>query len=542
MLVAVFLAAVPAPSHASADDTDDAVVRAVEVPGAEAYSREDLLRIIRLRPGDPLRRDAAAVAAGLEARYHDDGYPAARVTGDYDVGTGTLTLSVDEGRLAEVVIPGLGGPAEARALRELEVAPGQVLRKADLLRGLTRIEQASEGALRARSDPGYSLEETPAGPRLSIDLAQPFSSVKPRLGRVGVQPLYSRVDGLAPRLGAEWLLYDRTTYNHTGVYGQASYGLSSDVLRFVAGARRSFGPAGRVTLGYEFHDLSDSDDAFRVMGVAEPSGSTISFSRFHDYDERRGHEAYLFGRLAANAAAEISFRSDRFDSIPATTDDSLFSAGTTTPNPEIDPGLMRSLIGTLRWASSGPLFASRARERDSLLLRSLYGTAFDIEQGVRAEAALEVASAGAFGGDFTFRRLISDVQARLEPAPAVALSGRVLLGLTGGDLPRQKLFALGGLGTLRGYPLKVFPGENVGLLTVESSLHAPPPLLPELVLFYDGGVAWTSGQAGEGWKNDVGVGLRWPGALSFWVRVDFAFPLDEPNEGMRTTARLHIPF
>lgn len=542
LVVAVLLVPILAPSHALAADVDDAVLQAVEIRGAAAYSREDLLRIIRLRPGDPLRRDAAAVAAGLEARYHDDGYPAARVSGDYDAGTGTLTLSVDEGRLAEVVIPGLEGSAEARALRELEVMPGQVLRRADLLRGFTRIEQASEGALRVRSDPGYALEETPAGPRLNIDLARPFSSVRLRLGRVGVQPLYSRVDGLAPRLGAEWLLYDRTAYNHTGVYGQASYGLSSDVLRFAAGARRSFGPAGRVTLGYEFHDLTDSDDAFRVMGFAEPPGSTISFSRFHDYDERRGHEAYLFGRLAANAEAGISFRSDHYDSIPTTTDDSLFSAGTTTPNPEIDGGLMRSLIGTLRWASSGPLFVSRAQDRDSLLLRSLYGTAFDIEQGVRAEAALEVASADGFGGDFTFRRFISAVQARLEPAAPVALSARVLLGLTGGDPPRQKLFALGGLGTLRGYPLKVFPGENIGLLSVESGLHAPPPLLPELVLFYDGGVAWTSGQVGEGWKNDVGIGLRWPGAMSFWVRVDFAFPLDEPNEGIRTTARLHIPF
>jgi len=541
-LVAVLLLPVLAPSRAAAADVDDGVVRAVEIHGAEAYSREDLLRIIRLRPGDPLRRDAAAVAAGLEARYHDDGYPAARVSGDYDAGSGTLTLSVDEGRLAEIVIPGLDGPAEARALRELDVTPGQVLRRADLLRGLERIEQASEGALKARSDPGYSLEETPAGPRLNIDLERPFFSVKPRLGRVGVQPLRSRVDGLAPRLGAELLLYDRTTYNHTDVYGQASYGLSSDLVRFATGVRRSFGSTGRITLGYDFHDLTDSDDAFRVEGVAEPPGSTISFAHFHDYDERRGHEAYLFGRLAANAEAGISFRSDRYDSVSTTTDDSLFSSGTITPNPEIDSGLMRSLIGTLRWASSGPLFASRAKERYSFLLRSLYGTSFNIEQGVRAEAALEVASADAFGGDFTFRRFIADVQARLEPAPPVALSGRVLVGLAGGDPPPQKLFALGGLGTLRGYPLKVFPGENIGLFTLESGLHAPAPILPELVLFYDGGVAWTPGSEGQGWKSDVGVGVRWPAGLSFWVRVDFAFPLDEPNDGMRTTARIHIPF
>jgi hypothetical protein len=541
-MLGILLVALLAPAQAAAEEAEAAVVRDIDIRGAEAYTREALLRIIRLRPGDPLHHDAATVAASLETRYHDDGYPAARVSGDYDADTGTLELSVDEGRLAEVVIPGLEGRAEERALRELEVAPGQVLRQADLFRGLDRVEEASEGALRSRGYPGYSLEETPEGSRLNIDLERPLFRLKPRFGRVGIQPVYSRVDGLTPRLGAELLLYDRATYNHTGVYGQAAYGLSSDTFRFTAGARRSFGPAGRITLGYEFHDLTDSDDAFRVRGVAEPPGTTIAFTPYHDYAERRGHEAYVFGRIATNAQVGVSFRDDRYDSVPVTADDSLLGHKAPRPNPEIDEGLMRSLIGTVRWATSGPLFASRGRERDSFLDRSLYGTDFNIEQGVRADADFEVASADVIGGDFTFQRLVADVQTRHELASWLTLSSRALLGLSGGDVPRQKLFALGGIGTLRGYPIKVFPGENIGLLTVEGGLHVPPPILPELLVFYDGGVAWTGDLAGQGWKSDIGVGLRWPRATAFWGRLDFAFPLDDPNDGVQTWLRFHIPF
>src|SRR5262245_12519153 len=110
-LLGILLVVLLVPAHASAEEAEEPVVRDIEIRGADAYSREALLRIIRLRPGAPLHRDAATVAASLETRYHDDGYPAARVRGDYDPDTGTLELSVDEGRLAQVVIPGLEGRA-----------------------------------------------------------------------------------------------------------------------------------------------------------------------------------------------------------------------------------------------------------------------------------------------------------------------------------------------------------------------------------------------------------------------------------------------
>ena len=59
-------------------------IRTIDLRGITVYSREETLRIVRLREGDPLRREAGLVAQTLEMRYHDDGYPAARVAGSYD--------------------------------------------------------------------------------------------------------------------------------------------------------------------------------------------------------------------------------------------------------------------------------------------------------------------------------------------------------------------------------------------------------------------------------------------------------------------------
>jgi hemolysin activation/secretion protein len=123
------------------------------------------------------------------------------------------------------------------------------------------------------------------------------------------------------------------------------------------------------------------------------------------------------------------------------------------------------------------------------------------------------------------------------------VTGRVLAGLTSGTPPLQKRFGLGGLGTLRGYALKEFEGEQALLATVEW-LVATRPRFPALVLFYDGGAAWTDGIDGAGWKGDAGAGLQWAFLGHGQVRVDLAVPF-QPAPGAdraRVYANLRLPF
>ena len=112
-----------------------------------------------------------------------------------------------------------------------------------------------------------------------------------------------------------------------------------------------------------------------------------------------------------------------------------------------------------------------------------------------------------------------------------------------GELPVQRRFYLGGMGTLRGYSLKQFAGDHLVLTTAEYWLHPRSPW-PGLVFFYDGGTAWDRGRPRSGWKQDVGAGIDWPGGGKGYLRLDVGFPLNrEPaNRRAYVTGLIRFPF
>jgi hemolysin activation/secretion protein len=125
---------------------------------------------------------------------------------------------------------------------------------------------------------------------------------------------------------------------------------------------------------------------------------------------------------------------------------------------------------------------------------------------------------------------------------AFSFDSRLLLGL-GRDLPPQRLFALGGMGTLRGYPLKGFRGGNAALGTVEGRLRLPQRW-PDLIAFYDGGTVWTSNVNGPGYRDDAGFSVEWPGGGEGRLRLDGAYAL-RPLPGQRRArayATIILPF
>jgi hypothetical protein len=520
---------------------DEPRIKDIQIRGAAAYDRAAVLRIIRLKPGDALWRDAGAVAQALETRYHIQGFPAARVKGSFDAATGVLSLDVDEGRLVAVEVEGLQGKAQRHALEVLDLETGKVLTDRDVTKALRRLEKASDGSLEADADTPYTVERVAEGGRVTVHLHKVGMRLSITPGGPGVAELKNKVDGFAPWVGVEAEVHDTASYNHTNLYARGTYGFASKDPRFVLGARRPFGAGRRLTLGYEFHDLTDSDDVYRILGFEEPPALILPSSATRDYYRRRGHEAYGFVRLFSGAHLGVSWRSDDFTSLPVVSSGRFFSKKDPRPNPAIDEGSMRSLIATVRWANQGQLFETRRRERDSFLLRSLYDTRMEEGQELRAEATFEVASPD-LGGDFSFKRFIGTVRADRDIAASHAVRARVLLGLTSGEVPLQRRFALGGMGTLRGFELKAFSGDDAALATFEWLVKLPSPF-PGLVAFYDGGTVWDSSLDSD-WKSDVGAGVEWPAGRGFFARGDLAFPLQkEPGDkSTRFTWRVRLPF
>jgi len=511
------------------------VLRAVEVRGCSAYSREGVLRIVRLDAGRRLEAQPSAIAAALEARYRDDGYPAARVSAELEPATGTLTLSVDEGTLAGVETPGLEGRARARALEALGLAPGRVLRDLDLDEALLRLEEASRGALE-RDEPAYEVEHTPEGARVVIRVRRRLVRPRLRLDAVGAQAVYDRVSGFSPRLGAEIAVADLRSYDPTTLYGQAAHGLEAKVTRFAVGAWRSFF-AGRAVAGYELHDLTDTDDEFRALGIDAGPGSALGFRAFSDHFVRRGHEAYVLARLSPRWRAGLTYRSDAYLSLPAVTGS---ASDPPEPNPPVDEGVLRSVIASLQWSSQAGLFEGVREAQRSALMRSLYTRPLAAPPPFTLGVSFEWASRG-LGGDLSFRRLIAEGRSRHPLTVRGALGARLLLGVAGGDVPVQKRFALGGLGTLRGYDEKEFDGEGFLLANLEWSLHTGR-LLPALIPFADAGATWRGFRTTGGVRADLGLGLRWPAASALFVRLDAAVAVTRGGAGVRVTGLAHFPF
>jgi hypothetical protein len=520
------------------------VAREIVLEGVQAFDPPAVYHAIRLKPGGRMRGDAAGVAGDLEVHYRLRGYPAARVFGTFEAETGRLTLRADEGRLREVVIDGVEGRAAEKARALLALPADAPLRDKDLRKGLSALADVSGGALYA-GEPAYGME--PAGPlgegvRLRVHVVRQRTRLVLRPKGPDVSPLHNSTEGTALGASAELFLLDPVSFHHASVYARGAYGKGSKSWRFALGGRRPFGAGQRLVLGYEFHDLTDSDDVFRRRLLDERPGQPHAFSIFEDYFRRRGHEAYAFLRATPRLHVGASWRADRHTSLPVVADDSIFFVTRRPrPNPFAADATLRSVVLTGRWSARGTLFPSDGAEKESFLVRDLYGDRFDFAQGTRLDSTLEIAGSG-LGGEADFRRFIAQVRTAREVRPRLTVAFRLLLGVTGGEAPPERRFALGGQGTLRGYAVKEFAGDRMTLATLEWSYRAPARW-PALLAFYDGGVAWTSGRAGAGWRDDAGVGLQWPADRGI-VRVDLGVAL-RPEAG-RDRARVHallrLPF
>jgi hypothetical protein len=518
------------------------VVRQIVLEGVTALPPRAVYRAIVLRPGGRLRRDVATYAADLERRYQTRGLLGARVSAAWDADRGVLTLRADEGRLRELEVTGVEGGAEARARTLLALKSGEVLTEKDLRAGLRRLQDGSGGAFRLAGEAAYTVEPLSEGVRLKVAVAPVHTGLRVRIQGPDLSPLRNRVEGIAPGAGVELTFFDQAALEHARLYARAAYGFTSKDTRFALGAHRPF--AGqRFVLGYELHDLTDTDDAYRKYPVELTPGVVRVFSITEDYFRRRGHEAYAFLRPSPRLHLGVSYRRDRFESLPVLTHDSVFFFKRTARlNPAVDEGPRNAVLFTARWAAGAPLYATPVAERDSFLMREPYGDRLRRDQSARVDASFEIGGRTETGSP-SYRRFIGHAHARRDLSTVFSIDGRLLLGL-GSDLPPQRQFALGGAGTLRGYELKTFGGEDVALGTVEGRLRLPERW-PDLIAFYDGGAAWTSGREGAGYRDDVGAGLEWPGGGDGGrVRIDGAYAL-RPLPGARR-ARVHasivLPF
>lgn len=511
--------------------------------GASVFSTDDVVWLLRLRRGQPLPGPPEKVAELLQNRYVRDGYVAARVEAVYDPASQRLTLRVDEGRIDDIEFQGLPPGLVERFREGLNVAPGDLYNRRAVRESLRDLLKVADGALEIAA---RGIELVPRNGRrvLVIPIEQRRGRFHLSFGTEGREDFFSPVDGFTPGISLDATRFDPRRFRHTFVAGHLSYKFAREDPGYSFGIAQPLLPAAAITLGFEVHDLTTSDDLWRLSST-EQSLVALGFGNsFRDYYRRRG--AQVFGALRPRANHELvaSLRRDRHETLENETDFSLFRRDHSfRPSPPVDGGRIRALVFAYTWDSRGVGDTlspeSFARHLIDDLFRANRRQAF----GGRVDWTSEVAGHG-LGGDYEFDRHILNARAYLPVSPRQSVAARALRGFSGGALPVERRFALGGIGTVRGYAFKEAVGEDMTLVNLEYRLdlsggwHRPSGGALRAFLFYDAGrIRRPVGASRTDWLQGTGLGVQ-TGPL----RVEFGFRLDDIPRSRQILVRLSPDF
>jgi outer membrane protein assembly factor BamA len=531
------------------------VLKELRLDGATVFTRDDVLFLLTLREGAPLPRPPADVAKALQERYERDGYSEARVSGAFD--EGRLTLSVDEGRIDDIEILGVTPGEAARLLRRLGVKQGDVYNARVIGRASTRLTEASLGAFTIgqprRYQPGVARGESVPdevildrrGPRkvLVVPLRWRTARTGWSLGS-SREDLFSPVDGLSPAAGFTSTIFDHAEFNHTFVSGYVSYKFARDEPGYSFGFERPLFRGPKLFVGAELHDVTASDDLWRITSVEQTVVSVAFKNSFRDYYRRRGAQIFSVLRAGENNEITAMARWDRHEPLGNATNYSFFrDAAVYRPNPLVADQRVNALVLGYTFDTRPLSAAGQAVTYQRHLNDSLFGTSLRQAPGLRVEWTSEVAGRG-LKGDAQFDRHILNTRGYLALSSHTLLSMRGLFGFSNGTLPLEREFAIGGIGSVHGYGFKEAAGTGMTLFNAEYRVNLGSTARGDrdafgVFGFYDAGrvTSRTPSSAPSSWLRGVGVGVGGGG-----VRIEFGFRANDIPHSRQVLVRFSPTF
>ncbi len=531
-------------------------LQSVVLQGVTVFSREDVLWLLRLREGAPLPDAPEALAKQLERRYARDGYTAAHV--EAKLSDGQLTLTVEEGRIDDIEILGVSD-ALARHLRtRLSIKTGDVYNERTVGRAVKEMLREAGGALTARepdhpSGSGGAAPEHPPDtiglePRsgrnvLVIPLRKRHHDVDVMTGTNAREDFFNPVDGFAPAIGFTTTVFDHGKFNHTFIDGYVSYKFARDTPGYSFGLERPLFRSPKLFLGGEIHDMTASDDMWRLSTVEQSLVSLGFQDSYRDYYRRRGIQAFAALRAGDSNEFNVVARWDRHEPLRNMTEVDLFrEVEDYPPNAPIVAADVNSLVFGYTLETRGLTAAGSTATYRRHLKDDLFGFGRRQQPGLRVEWTSEIAGHG-LGGDQEFDRHVLNARGYVPLSPRQLLSGRGLFGFSHGTLPIERQFALGGIGSVRGYRFKEDAGTGMALMNVEYALkigslgHDSDNGFRGL-LFYDAGrvTGALPGSTGH-WMQGIGVGF----ALGD-MRVEFGYRAKDIPGSLQVLVRLNPNF
>ncbi|MBI4266393.1 MAG: BamA/TamA family outer membrane protein [Acidobacteria bacterium] len=530
-------------SAASAQDApapqpERPLLQALRIEGASVYTTAEIATRHRLALGAPLTRDPEAIARDIRNRYRDDGYTLATVTAAFDQPTGTLAIDIDEGRFDAIDVSGVRDAARERLLEDIALQPGEIFNASQANRALDEALAFAQGAIQ-RAEPTFTLASDAGRRVLRIALRTRDHEHGAFAGTRGREDWYSPVDALNFGLGFHGTIFDQTRFNHAYWAGYVTYKFGPDRAGYSVGFERPFFGNGVLQVGASIHDLTASDDRWR-LGDTEQSLVALTFrNTFRDYYRRKGYQIQAALRPLDEHELLVAWRDDEHLALRNTTSYGFFrDAHPFRGNAPADAGDLRAVLVGYTFDSRGFGRQPASERYRRHLLDDFFGDSTDRAEGVRADWRSELAPAS-LDHDFDFSRHIANVRGWWQPSPRRTISGRVVVGTSTGEIPPQRVFALGGIGTVHGYGFKEAAGDRMLLLNgeIRQRFFGHGDGVAGL-LFVDAGRIYGPRVGTEAWMRGVGVGLEFGGG----PRIELGWRLDDIPRSLQVLFRLRPTF
>jgi len=553
IIVGSFLFVIPSTTYAQ--DTPAApqppVVREIQIRGAKEISEEQVRDVVRVRAGEPLTETTDRISELVERDYRREGYAFARAKTTFDEATGVLALSIDEGVIDEVEFEGVAPRLARMFADEFALRAGDVFNRPRARQALDALLRPTRGAvsrdLRDRRT-AFDLVDRNGKRVLVINLREPVGRFKLTTEMGEREDWFTAVDGLVPSLGFGAAVFDHEHFNHAYVAGHLSVKLASGNVGYALGFERPLFDVPKLFVGGELHDLTATDDHWQISN-SEASLAAIGPRRsFRDYYRRRGVQ--LSGALRVHSHAELLFawRNERQEPLAVRSDFSIWNGDDSfRPNVAARDGRLSAIVigGTIDGENLDreSLDASYRRHQ----LEAPFGARLgNWEKGHdewpiwRIDWTSEISDAGALHSDFDFRRHIVSGRALIPMSPHQDFQVRAIGGWSQGELPPQRLFAIGGIGSVHGYEFKEAMGDRMQLFNLEYALGWRHGV--QLLGFFDAGhvdfrhtTALPS--ASTPWLKGVGWGIGVDD-----MRLEFGYRLDAVPSSLQVLLRFTRTF
>jgi hemolysin activation/secretion protein len=383
-------------------------------PASEVFTPEELKALTQAYEGKEASiADLQRLAEEINAAYQERGVVTARaIIPPQDVSSGVITLQLVEGKLGEVRVKGNESTRASYVLNRIDAEPDQLVDLPTLQASLLRFNRTNAAQLRAELKPGSSFGRTD----LEIGMLEP----KQHNFRVGVDNFGSEVTGKT-RVGLSYanqsLLGWRDTLN---LGAMSASGLKSFSVDYGFPISRS---GGRLNLSHNQDDTKLKYGPFAPLGITgQSTSSAISLRQPVHFGEQSQTDVLLSLRQR-DVENKIS---------------GVFLSSTATQD---------LLLGLEHQRSdpSGQWLAS-----------------YSVNSGTAKSAGVSQR--------YTVGR--GAIRRTQYLSQGWAVRGSLSVQHTSSEaLPSSEQFFLGGEGSVRGYPVGSYSGDQGGLLSLE--LHHP---------------------------------------------------------------------